>query len=91
MASKGVPEKKKRGRSDCIGNVGACPERRIHESAENWSEQRIQGTRSRQLAKLRRVENGNALSSYREQLDLKKRPKRQSSRAGRKGPETVGK
>jgi len=32
-----------------------------------------------------------ALSERDEQLDLKKRPKRQSSRAGRKGPGTVGK
>ena len=32
-----------------------------------------------------------ALSERDEQLDLKKRPKRQSSHAGRKGPGTVGK
>ena len=32
-----------------------------------------------------------ALSERDEQLDLKKRHKRQSSRAGRKGPEVVGK
>ena len=32
--------KNKPDHSDSVGNVGAYPERQIHERAKNWSEQR---------------------------------------------------